>query len=123
MGDVSLGEDVEMLVADPSFEDTPTEGVLGAVAERYALKLVWHPGFELEVDAVPADFRGPAMPVLARRLRDGFVDGRSRLNAAALGRAATSVHREPARWLDWASPADALQHLKQLWHVLVRFGE
>jgi hypothetical protein len=122
-GDVSLGEDAEALVADPSFEDTLTGVVLHAIAERYALRLIWHQGFELDVDAVPADFRGPAMPDLARRLEDGFADGRSRLNAAAIGRAAVSVHREPERWLDWADPVDTLQHLKQLWHVLVRHGE
>jgi hypothetical protein len=122
-GDVSLAEDVEWLIADPSFAGTSTEGVLEAIAARFDVALAWHPGFELCIDVVPDDFRGPAIPVLARRLEAEFLDGRSRLNAAVIGRAAASVHREPERWSDWASPADTLQQLKQLWHALVRYGE
>lgn len=44
------------------------------------------------------------------------------LHAALIGRAAASVVTEPGRWTDRGPAADTLQQLKQLWHVLVRFG-
>lgn len=39
-----------------------------------------------------------------------------------LGRAARSLWSEPRSWQDWAAPDETLQHIKQLWHVLVAFG-
>ena len=58
------------------------------------------------------------MPSLARRIAraDGILD------AAVIGAAETSFKRDPETWRDWGSRADVLQHLKQLWHVLVHFG-
>jgi hypothetical protein len=85
---------------------------------RYGIVLRWHPGFRLAVESVPDDFRGPAMPRLARRIagQDGMVD------AAVIGRAEASLRRQPDAWRDWGSHAEALQHLRQLWHVLVHCG-
>ncbi|WP_433619087.1 DUF3626 domain-containing protein [Paenibacillus cellulositrophicus] len=36
--------------------------------------------------------------------------------------AAASLHNHPEEWQDWGSYDETLQHIKQLWHVLVRFG-
>ncbi|MEV4390360.1 DUF3626 domain-containing protein, partial [Micromonospora sp. NPDC049580] len=44
------------------------------------------------------------------------------VDAELIGRGAVSVVTEPQRWADRGPVADTLQHLKQLWHVLVRFG-
>jgi hypothetical protein len=44
------------------------------------------------------------------------------LDAAVIGSAATSLHEQPDAWRDYGSHAEALQHLKQLWHVLVHYG-
>src|SRR5262245_29135384 len=44
------------------------------------------------------------------------------LDAAVIGRAAASLHQQAEAWRDWGSREDALQHLKQLWHVLVHYG-
>ena len=44
------------------------------------------------------------------------------LHAALIGRAAASLVREPHRWTDRGPAELTWQHLKQLWHVLVRFG-
>lgn len=107
-------EDAEALVADPSFQGTPTGSALEAIAARHGLALSWHEGFELEAHEVPSEFRGPAIPPLARRLAErwgGPVD------AALVGRGAASLVREPHLW-----PEGTWQHLKQLWHVLVAFG-
>jgi hypothetical protein len=85
---------------------------------RYEIPLLWHCGFQLHVGEVPDDFRGPAMPGLARRIagEDGTLD------AAVIGVAERSLHEQPEAWREWDSRAEALQHLKQLWHVLVHYG-
>jgi hypothetical protein len=71
---------------------------------------------------VPAEFRGPVIPLLAEQVARSFAGGSASLDAEIIGQAARSVVTDPVSWSDWASPADTLQQLKQLWHVLVRFG-
>lgn len=114
-GPVHLAEDVEALVADPSFRGTAVGADLEGLAATFDLELRWHPGFRLRPEDTPTDFRGPTMPALAARVaRGGVVD------AAALGAAAREAVREPARW--GGDTAAALQELKLLWHCLVRCG-
>jgi hypothetical protein len=117
-GTVDLHRDVERLVADPAFAATSTGGVLHEIATRYEFPLRWHSGFRLVVRDVPDDFRGPEMPRLAERIagQAGILD------AAVIGLAEASLRRRPEEWRDWGSQADTLQHLKQLWHVLVHYG-
>ena len=117
-GPVDLDRDVELLVADPAFAPTDTGTILSELAARYAIPLRWHCGFRLRVRDVPDDFRGPAIPRLAQRIagQDGALD------AAVIGRAEASLRTQPDGWRDWGSHAEALEHLKQLWHVLVHYG-
>jgi hypothetical protein len=117
-GPVDLRHDVEQLVADPAFAATRTGATLLELASQHAIPLRWHCGFRLSVGDVPDDFRGPRMPPLAERIagKGGILD------AAVIGRAEASLHQEPERWRDWGEEAEALQHLKQLWHVLVHYG-
>jgi hypothetical protein len=58
------------------------------------------------------------MARLAQRIAgsDGMLD------AAVIGTAAASLHAKQDTWLDWGRPEETLQHLKQLWHVLVHYG-
>ncbi|MFF5055958.1 DUF3626 domain-containing protein [Micromonospora sp. NPDC000663] len=121
-GTLDLATDVEELVADPSFAGTPPGVALEQIARRYGFPLRWHAGFRLAVDRVDPDFRGPAIPVLAARLHREFARPGAPVDAALIGRGAASAVTEPARWADRGPIADTLQHLKQLWHVLVRFG-
>ncbi|RJX40605.1 DUF3626 domain-containing protein [Paenibacillus pinisoli] len=114
---VSLKEDTEALVADPSFQETKTGEALEQLCRRYDIRLYWHAGFALDAAEVPSDFRGPAMPSLARRIA---VNGR--IDAYAIGAAAAEVARNPDAWSDRGSAKDMLQELKLLWHVLVRYG-
>lgn len=93
-----------------------------ALAGRHGLALRYHPGFVLPVDAVDAAFRGPDIPPLAARVHAEFARPGQPLHAEVIGRAAASVVREPQRWADRGPAAVTLQHLKQLWHVLVRYG-
>lgn len=116
-GGVSLGDDVEQVVADPSFRGTEVADALTAAAQRYGFALRWHPGSELAVGDVPADFRGPAMPAVAAAAArpDGIVDARS------IGRRAERIaFTEPRPAGD--PPESELQQLKYLWHTLLRWG-
>lgn len=89
--------------------------ILHELGRDYEIPARWHNGFRLLVSDVPDDCRGPAMPRLTQRIagEDGAID------AAVIGGAAASLHQHPEMWQDWGAPAEALQHLKQLWHVLV----
>ncbi len=117
-GPVQLREDVELLVADPAFVATATGRILLELGRDYEIPVRWHNGFRLLVSDVPDDFRGPAMPRLAQRIAgtNGAID------AAVIGSAAASLHQHPEVWQDWGAPGETLQHLKQLWHVLVQYG-
>lgn len=117
-GDVRLDRDVDRMVVDPSFENTDTGNLLNRIAETYQIDLQYHNGFVVAVDEIPDDFRGPAIPQLAKRIATGPT-----INAKKLGEAASSLHDFPEKWQDGGSAADTLQHIKQLWHVLVQFGE
>lgn len=123
-GEVTLEHDVESLVIDPSFVGTEVGDVLAALASRHHLPLTSHCGFVLDVPFidVPDDFRGAHIRVLAERL--ARLEGRSplRIDAAGLGRAAQSLHESPEKWADLGTPDEVAQRLKQLWHVIVRFG-
>ncbi|MFE9656160.1 DUF3626 domain-containing protein [Micromonospora sp. NPDC006431] len=121
-GELSLARDVEALVVDPSFRGTEVGRILAGIARRHGFPLRWHAGFELPVDGIDAEFRGPAIPPLAARVHAEFARPGEPVDAALIGRAAASVVREPDRWADRGPIEVTLQHLKQLWHVLVRFG-
>ncbi|MBU5444964.1 DUF3626 domain-containing protein [Paenibacillus sp. MSJ-34] len=117
-GDISLKDDVEVLVADPSFKETGVGLTLEQLCSKYSIKLYWHMGFALSPDEVPSDFRGPSMPSLAKRIaRNGKVD------ASAIGAAAMDLKRNPGAWSDRGTEKEVLQELKLMWHVLVKYGK
>jgi hypothetical protein len=117
-GEVSLREDVETLVIDPSFRGSALAQTLEALCDRYEIVSRWHQGFRLSAVEVPNDFRGATMPSLAARVA---VDGM--LDAAAIGAAVLQLKRNPDAWADRGAVAHVLQELKLLWQVLVRFGQ
>ena len=66
---------------------------------------------------MPSEFRGPAIPELAQRIAgDGVTD------AAVIGAAQRSLRFSPDGWRELGFPDDILEHLKQLWHILVHHG-
>ncbi|MEV6302061.1 DUF3626 domain-containing protein [Actinoplanes sp. NPDC051861] len=115
-GGVTLRDDVTAVVADPSFRGTPTEAELASLG----VPLRWHPGFTLAAGAVPAVLRAPELHDFARFVADRYQ--RPVLDAALVGRAARSVVRSSDVWARFGPPADVLQLVKYLWHVLVLFG-
>lgn len=117
-GQVSLLKDVEILVADPSYKNTPIEQTLLALCDKFDIQLNWHRAFRTLAEKVPANFRGPTMPSLAKRItRDGYID------AYAIGLAAQDLKLRPENWRDRGSYETVLQELKLLWHVVVEFGD
>ncbi|MGM7722290.1 DUF3626 domain-containing protein [Metabacillus sp. Hm71] len=117
-GDISLKEDVEILVADPSFKENQIGKILEQLCLKYSIDLYWHKGFVLSVDEVPLDFRGPSMPSLARRITsNNFID------ASKIGAAVIDLARNPKKWRDRGSYKVVIQELKLLWHVLVKYGK
>ncbi|GAA2218878.1 hypothetical protein GCM10010429_51440 [Micromonospora olivasterospora] len=121
-GEINLARDVEALVLDPSFEGTEVGRTLADLAARHGITLRWHAGFELPADGIDPAFRGPDIPPLAARIHAEFARPGDPVDAALIGRAAASLVTEPDRWADRGPLPVTLQHLKQLWHVLVRFG-
>ncbi|MDG9674396.1 DUF3626 domain-containing protein [Micromonospora sp. DH14] len=85
-GTLDLARDVEELVVDPAFAGTLTGATLESFAERHGFPLRWHPGFTLPVDRGDAEFRGPAIPVLAARLHREFAGPGEPVDAALVGR-------------------------------------
>lgn len=116
-GGVNLADDVEAMVLDPSFRGTDVEKALATAARRDGFELAWHCGSELAVDDVPADFRGPTMPPLARTVAGpaGIV------HARAIGVAAAAhPYEDPSPLGD---PTESTtQQLKYLWHTLLANG-
>jgi len=117
LGPVTLRDDVEILVADACYQGTAIEQTFLSLCSRYSIRLYWHRGFFLAADRVPANFRGPTMPSLARRVsREGYLD------AYTIGLAAQNLKYHSEQWRDRGSYETTLQELKLLWHVLVEFG-
>jgi hypothetical protein len=117
-GDISLKEDVDLLVADPSFKKTHVGRILEQLCLKYSIQLYWHRGFALMIDEVPQDFRGPSMPSLAKRIGQNNV-----IDASIIGTAVMDLKRNPASWSERGAYKEVLQELKLLWHVLVRYGK
>jgi hypothetical protein len=116
-GPINIRHDIERLVIDPAFHGTPTGEALIQISRKYKIPIQRHCGFQLPAHSVPSDFRGPAIPRLARRIAvNGLVD------AAVIGAAEAALYSKPELWQDWGSHEETLQHLKQLWHVVVHYG-
>jgi hypothetical protein len=108
---------VDALVADPSFRDAAVGQHLSELCARYGVDLQWHHGFELRVEDVPRDFRGPTMPSLAERVARGRM-----LDVSMIGAAVCDLYANPEAWKNRGTVPEVLQELKLLWHVLVRCG-
>ena len=102
-GPVLLARDVEALVLDPCFRETPLE----ELARELPCPVEWHEGFRLEVEALlqHADYRGPAIAALGTQIARKGV-----LTPATIGDAVASGQHDP-------------QALKKVWHCVARFGD
>lgn len=116
-GELRLGNDVELLVADSTFRDHPVGEVLAAISNKYRIPMNWHPGYRMAVSEVPNVFRDyPVRPLAERIAVEGTLD------AAIIGAAANSVRLHTKMWEGWASDDDLLAQFRRLWHLLVLTG-
>ncbi|QYJ80525.1 DUF3626 domain-containing protein [Shewanella acanthi] len=116
-GDVSLADDIAMLVVDPSYRGTDICATLNQLCDKYEIELQYHAGFSLHTAQIPSDFRGPTMPSLASRIAiDEYID------AYTLGVASQDLYQAPQHWRDRGSRIQVAHELKLLWHVLVKYG-
>lgn len=116
-GDISLMEDVDLLVADSSFKGKAIGEVLERLCFKYSIALHWHKGFTMTAKDIPSDFRGPSMPSLARRIASN-----NNVDASIIGEAVFDLKRNPALWNDRGREDEVLQELKYMWHILVQYG-
>jgi hypothetical protein len=61
------------------------------------------------------------VPPLAAAIASRY--GVALLDAEVIGRAARSVVRDPGAWSSFGYPAEVLQLIKYLWHILVLRGD
>ncbi len=115
-GGISFGEDVDAIIADPSYRGTEIETHLTSLVREHGCALSWHVGSVLSVDEIPTDFRGPEMAPLAAEVAiDGRVDARA-IGLAARDLAVVAPSPE-------GDPEDSrAQLLKRLWHTVLAFG-
>ncbi len=97
-GGLRLDRDVEALVLDPCFRDTP----VSAAADRMGCAVEWHPGWSVPTAGLDEAYRGPEYVALAASLDDV-------LTPDVVGAAARSGRHHA-------------QSLKKVWHLLARFG-
>ena len=57
-----------------------------------------------------------------KRIDQRFGGSLGMLDAAIIGKAAAQLHHDSSEWSDWGTFDETFQHLKQLWHVLVKYG-
>jgi hypothetical protein len=117
-GNISLTEDVETLIADPSFKNTGIGLLIEKTWKKYSIKLLWHMGFKLNIQEIPKDFRGKEMPKLAK-----FIVGNGFIDTHHLGLAVMDIYQNPKKWDRWGTQNEVLQKIKLLWHVLVKYGK
>jgi len=101
-GVVDLAADIEALVLDPCYRDTPVADSAG----RLGCPVEWHGGFTLTTDVLSrnAGYRGPEFVEIGLSLARG-----GRLSPAMIGDASRTGRYDE-------------QALKRVWHYVARFG-
>jgi len=117
-GTISLSDDIELLVADPSFIATPYESLLRELSKKYAFNILWSPGFKMDIEDVPCNFRGNTMPSLAKAIAENGI-----VTARTIGKGVMDVCQNPEKWRSRGSSSSTIQEFKLLWHVLVKYGK
>lgn len=120
-GDISLETDVQALYLDGSFRGTVFEEKAIRLCQRYHMELGWIPKRQLPISEIGEYFRGPAIPLIARKA-DRQLSGNGIINAALIGAASRDSMLHPENWSDSGSEAELFRYFKQLWHTVGYFG-
>jgi hypothetical protein len=136
-GPLLLTPDADAIVIDPSFAGSVAGDLLLATAARYGLAAEWSIGCALALADVPR--HAPEIEPAGMRRWEAFC-GRGRafalaeyviagyghggcLDAATIGRANVSASRDLGVWREWGAGAAVQEQLKDLWLVLVAYGQ
>ena len=120
-GDIQLEKDIESFYVDSSFHKTGIGEQVETLCEKYGITLCWIPKRQIDVDAIGDIFRGPMIPILAKKI-DFLFGKQGFINAELIGQASRDSHLRPDVWRDMGSESDLFQYLKQLWHTVGYFG-
>jgi hypothetical protein len=74
------------------------------------------------VDSIGDEFRGPAIPPLAKRIALEIGKNAGCINAEIIGRASRSITLYPNKWADLGNAYELFQNIKKLWHTVAYFG-
>ena len=121
-GDVRLSEDVENLSMDGSYLHTPFAEQAKLLCEKYGITLKTIPKRQVHADDISALFRGPTLPLLAKKMSRCFVDAQGIIDAALIGKASRESMLHPEKWTDIGTESELFQYFKQLWHIVGYFG-
>jgi hypothetical protein len=121
-GDVSLRSDIDSLYLDESFRQTDIHKQAEELCGKYQIGLFWIPERGIKVSSIGDEFRGPAIPVLAKRIESHLQLSDGLINAEIIGRASRFTSLHPDAWSDIGNEQELFQYLKQLWHTVAYFG-
>ncbi|MGO4987036.1 DUF3626 domain-containing protein [Gallicola sp. Sow4_E12] len=121
-GDVHLLDDVDSFYMDESYQKTTFEEKANELCHRYGIKLKWIPKRQIKLEEIGDLFRGPMIPLLAKKIDTIWGNNQGVMNAALLGKAPQDSEHNPEKWNDIGSQSEVFQYIKQLWHTIGYFG-
>jgi len=121
-GDIRLAEDVACFFLDGSYRKTEIERQAEALCGRYGIQLRWIPERRIRAEVIGNEFRGPAVPVLARKIVEKYSFADGHINAERIGRASRDSMMRPEEWADLGNEGEVFQFIKQLWHTVAVWG-
>lgn len=121
-GDISLQRDIQSFYLDRSFQETVFERQAETLCSKYDIELKWIPERRVQVNELGTLFRGPLIPILARKIDEKLGSHQGILNAYLIGLASQDSQQHPQDWKDIGNEEEMFQYLKQLWHTVGYFG-
>lgn len=120
-GDIQLDKDIECLYIDGSFQNTLVGEQAKILCKKYGIAFCWIPKRQIDIKIIGNLFRGPKIPLLAKRI-DSLFGKQGFINAELIGQASRDSYLHPEMWADMGSEPELFQYLKQLWHTVGYFG-
>ena len=109
-GDVWLKDDVDSFYMDESFQETEFAKMADELCHKYGIKLEWIPKRQIEVGEIGNLFRGPMIPLLAKKIDTLLGNNQGIMNAALLGKASRESELHPEKWKDIGTKMEVFQY-------------
>lgn len=121
-GEINLLDDIDSLYVDESFRNSEIYGQIIELTNKYGIKLFWIPERRLSVNSIGDEFRGSAIPLLAKRIDLVIGKNAGYINAEMIGKASRSITLYPNEWAELGNEFELFQNIKKLWHTVAYFG-